>query len=381
MDHRLTRFHISGFRRLYNLDLEMRPLMVLIGANGVGKTSLLDAFMLLAASAEGRLSATVSALGGMNAIISANKAESLVWSIEAKAPRATKYTLGLNLSGASYSISHERLHQQQFPSMQDLPVIESLSGAKNFYDFSNEKQQEVNWKINPQETILSQLPRSFAQPEEFKALLSSAALYNLFDAGARAPARLPQMIRPAALPSPTGDDLLSYLYFLREIHPDRFELVEDTLRAAFPGFEKLNFPAVAAGMMTLTWKDQNFATPLYMHQLSEGTIRFLFLVSLLQSPELPKVTLIDEPEVSLHPEFLSLLADLLREASLRSQIVVATHSDRLVRFLEPKEVLAMDLGEDGGATATWADSFDLEEWLKDYSLDQVWSKGLIGARS
>ncbi len=66
----------------------------------------------------------------------------------------------------------------------------------------------------------------------------------------------------------------------------------------------------------MTWKDKNFSRPLYMHQLSEGTLRFLWLVTLLQSPDLTKVTLIDEPEVSLHLELLQLLADIMREASI-----------------------------------------------------------------
>jgi predicted ATPase len=91
--------------------------------------------------------------------------------------------------------------------------------------------------------------------------------------------------------------------------------------------------------------------------------------------------MIDEPEVSMHPELLAILADLMREASDRSQVVVATHSDRLIGFLDPKEVAVMDLGEDGSASITWADSLDLEHWLHEYSLDQVWQMGEMGGRA
>jgi predicted ATPase len=117
-----------------------------------------------------------------------------------------------------------------------------------------------------------------------------------------------------------------------------------------------------------------------MHQLSEGTLRFLWLATLLQSPGLTALTLIDEPEVSLHPELLNLLADLMREASRRTQLVVATHSDRFVRFLRAEEVVVIDSDEDGMSTLTWADQLDLGEWLKDYSLDELWSNGRLGAR-
>ena len=117
-----------------------------------------------------------------------------------------------------------------------------------------------------------------------------------------------------------------------------------------------------------------------MHQLSEGILRFLWLVTLLHSPGLTAVTLIDEPEVSLHPELLSLLADLMREASSRTQLVVATHSDRFVRFLRPEEVIALNVSDEGVASLTWADQLDLDAWMDDYTLDEVWRMGRMGAR-
>jgi len=171
------------------------------------------------------------------------------------------------------------------------------------------------------------------------------------------------------------------LFNLRETDRDRFEIIEDALRAAFPGFLRLDFPPVAAGTLAMTWKDSNFRHPLYMHQLSEGTLRFLWLATLLQSPGLTAVTLLDEPEVSLHPELLHLLVDLMREASTRTQLIVATHADRLVRFLEPKEVVTFDVNDDGSAHARWADQLDLDEWLKEYTLDEVWRLGRMGGRA
>ena len=127
-------------------------------------------------------------------------------------------------------------------------------------------------------------------------------------------------------------------------------------------------------------KDESSKTPFAMHQLSEGSLRFLWLATLLHSPELSAVTMIDEPEVSLHPELLSLLADLLREASQRTQIVVATHADRLVRFLDPSEVLTVNVSEEGAAEFLWADQLDLASWLDEYTLDEVWRMGRMGAR-
>ncbi|OBQ36874.1 MAG: ABC transporter ATP-binding protein, partial [Anabaena sp. CRKS33] len=203
--------------------------------------------------------------------------------------------------------------------------------------------------------------------------------YGALNVAPKSPVRLPQSMRPASLPGANGEDLVSCLYYLRETDPERFEIIEDTLTAAFPDFQRLGFPPVAAGTITMTWKDKNFSKPIYMHQLSEGTLRFIWLITLLQSPGLTAVTLIDEPEVSLHPELLRLLADMMREASQKTQLIVATHSDRLIRFLKPEEVLVCD-AEDGLTTMRWGDSFNLEHWLEEYSLDQVWAMNLMGGR-
>jgi predicted ATPase len=187
-------------------------------------------------------------------------------------------------------------------------------------------------------------------------------------------------MQPAELPGKDGEALVACLYFLRETKRNLFQAVEDALQAAFPTFERLDFPPVAAGSLTMAWKDRQYTQPIYPHQLSEGTLRFLWLVTLLQSPGLPAVTLIDEPEVSLHPEMLRLLGELMREASGRTQLLVATHSDRFVRFLDPAELLVCDMDEAGGVVVSRASELDLAAWLSEYSLDQLWSMGRLGGR-
>jgi predicted ATPase len=128
----------------------------------------------------------------------------------------------------------------------------------------------------------------------------------------------------------------------------------------------------------LGWRDQDFTRPIFANELSEGTLRFLWLATLLQSPGLPKITLIDEPEVSLHPEMLRLLADLMREASERTQLIVATHSDRFVRFLDQSELVVCDRDDQGGMCVTRADELNLSAWMEDCTLDQLWSMGRLG---
>ena len=108
-------------------------------------------------------------------------------------------------------------------------------------------------------------------------------------------------------------------------------------------------------------------------------MRFLWLTTVLISPSAASITCIDEPEVSLHPELLKLLAGLLQDASMRGQFIVATHSAELIRWLKPEEILVMDKDE-GRSNFTWADSLDLHEWLQEYTLDQLWLMGTLGGR-
>jgi predicted ATPase len=381
-DYEIERIKISGFRRLFSFELPMRRLMVLIGANGVGKTSFLDALSLLSASASGNLNTALSQLGGVANLLTRDRGRGISFSVDMKVPNNNplKYELQVEPTGSGYTISRETLSQnrgQPDPFMH----IDSAYGSFRYYDVDKKGIIHPNWEHNLFETSLSQVPKMFRQPEELRRILATADQYHVLDVSSRAPVKLPQAMKPASLPGVDGEDLTPYLYYLRESDQDRFDAVIDTLRAAFPDFDTLGFPPVASGMLTTIWNDNKFQKPIYMHELSEGTLRFIWLVALLHSPHLSTITMIDEPEVSLHPELLSLLVDVMREASKRTQIVIATHSDRLVSFLHPEEVVVMDINEDGLAEAKWADSLDLEAWLTEYSLDEVWQMGRMGGRA
>jgi predicted ATPase len=380
---RFERVSIHGFRRLNHVELELRPLSVLIGANGIGKTSLLDAFSILASSARGGLSSAVSDLSGLPALITYDRADELSLGISMGVPSHSPldYILRIKPRGTAYVIEEEALSQKRRPAPPPFKHIDSHGADVKYFEVDENRLVRPTWEHNPLETSLSQVPKMFLEPEEFRRRLASSTFYHVLNVEPRAPVRLPQPMRPAPLPGRNGEDLVSCLFYLRETDRDRFEAVEDSLRTAFPGFQRLDFPPVAAGTLAMTWRDSSFSKPLYMHQLSEGMLRFLWLATLLQSPGLTALTLLDEPEVSLHPELLSLLADLLREASSRTQLVVATHSDRLVRFLNPAEVVVLDAAENGMAKFTWADKLDLDDWLAEYSLDEVWRLGRLGGRA
>ena len=367
---------VQGFRRLHDVELKLRPLNVLIGANGSGKTSLLDVFTLLSASAAGELKKTINDIGGIDSNLSVltgprgEKSEFMKFELDRQVTNdaLSRYAFSLQPRGNGYAISEESFwHHDEDGRIPDYPIV--INGIST-------------GQAGPRYAGESDLSRSTGgdiELESFRKALAFSTHYHVLDVSQRSPVRLPQQVREAQLPGGNGEDLVSCLYWIKEADPDRFETIQDTLRVAFPSFDRLNFPPVAAGLLAITWKERDIKHPFFMHQLSEGTLRFLWLVTLLYSPGLTDVTLLDEPEVSLHPELLSVLAVCLREASTRTQLIVATHADRLVRFLQPSEVVTLDM-EDGVTTATRAEDLDLEEWLKEYTLDEVWQHGRMGGR-
>lgn len=380
-----SRLRVTGYRRLRAVEFNLRPLNVLIGANGIGKTSILQAFDLLAASANGDLENAIAESGGMQSLLTADgKASDLIFEVQLPQDHtpALDYQLILSMQGYGYAISHEQLAERGGLASPKLVKYIDSHGAQIRYHYDG-NLVEPNWEYKSLESALNQVPKMYREAEAFRHRLADVSeIYHILDVSRRAPVRMPQPIGPADTPGKNGEDLLACLHTIRETARERFESIEDSLRAVFPTFKRLEFPAPANGLLTLGWRDEDFTRPIYANELSEGTLRFLWLITLLQSPGLPRITLIDEPEVSLHPDMLRLLADLMREASARTQLIVATHSDRFVRFLEAGELLVCDRDEAGGMTVSWADApeLDIAAWLDDYSLDQLWNLGRLGGR-
>lgn len=384
MGSEFSRLSVRGFRRLKSVDIPLRPLNVLIGANGVGKSSFLDVFDLLAASAEGTLQSSVADLGGIASLLTADgQCNGLEFALQVNQQKsaALGYQLWLSSAAAGYVIEHELLVQKRNGPRPEPHKYIDASGPRILY-YDGKKYLAPTWDYKTQETALSQGLRTYRETDAFRRALSDVSeVYHTLDVSRRAPIKVPQVLSPAPTPGVDGENLVSCLYNMREGDRDRFSDLEDAIRVAFPNFQKLEFPLIGGGRGTLIWWERGFTRGFYASELSEGTLRFLWLATLLQSSGLPKVTLIDEPEVSLHPEMLRILTELMREASTRTQLIVATHSDRFVRFLRPEELIVCDLDETGSMTTQWADELDLKSWLEDYTLDQLWSKGVIGGRS
>ena len=151
------------------------------------------------------------------------------------------------------------------------------------------------------------------------------------------------------------------------------------LKRFFPRFERMS-TMVSSGGVQFYLHEPGFRSPVPATRLSDGTIRFVALLATLLTPSPPPLVCIDEPELGLHPDAVSLVAELIVDASERTQLIVATHSDAFVSALtdKPETVVACErIGE--GTTLRRLDSAKLADWLKDYALGDLWRMGELGA--
>jgi predicted ATPase len=384
---KLEKLHIEGYRSLVNVSLPSRPLIVMIGPNGSGKTALLEIFQLLKDAAQENLVAGIEKLGGLNAILSripdGPDRLKIELTVDAESTRSQEpmcYHFELRPRDPGYVIPFERLEWQLDPTAPKPFLYIDAHYEKVYYtDPDSSGLVPPTWDYNLRELALAQVPRMYKEPETLRNILSRTRSYSFLDIRQGAPVRLPQALTPTTRPGPNGENLYSALYNLRASQPDDFVRIEEMLKIGFPGFRKLEFPVVGAGQVTMTWYQDELTGPLYPGELSEGMLRFLWLVTILLSPPVSSIVLIDEPEVSLHPELLKILAGLLQDAATRQQFLVATHSPDLVRWLKADEVLVLDKIE-GETQFTWADSLNLDEWLEEYTLRDLWLMGTLGGR-
>jgi len=385
---KLTEIRVEGYRSLVDVTLPLRDLMVMIGPNGSGKTALLEVLVLLRCAAQEQLAEQLEAFGGSQAVLSQTIHRpdrlKLDLSVDVESSRSSAlmdYRFQLAPRGTGYALPFERLEWQWDPSA-DRPFryIDAHYERVFYSDPETSRMVQPTWEHNALELALAQVPRMYAEPDTLRRLLASIRFYSFLDVTQRAVVRLPQALTPARRPGPNGENLYSALYNLRATDPNTYSRIEEILHIGFPGFQHLEFPVVGTGQVTLAWYQVGISGPFYASQLSEGTLRFLWLITILLSPDTPALILLDEPEVSMHPELLKLLAGVLQDAALRGQVLVATHSPDLIRWLEPGEVLVAEKDEAGATQFIWADSLDLEAWLEEYTLRDLWLMGTLGGR-
>jgi predicted ATPase len=180
-----------------------------------------------------------------------------------------------------------------------------------------------------------------------------------------------------------GSNLAAFLYYIQQRHATSYCLIRRTIQRVATFFDDFQ---LAPSMLNpdsikLEWRHRNSDQYFDASSFSDGTLRFIALATLFLQPKelLPSVIIVDEPELGLHPYAIEMLASLIRQASEATQVIVSTQSSLLLDHFDPEDVLVANRA-DGGTHVERLEAEQLQNWLEDYSLGQLWEKNEFAGR-
>jgi predicted ATPase len=207
------------------------------------------------------------------------------------------------------------------------------------------------------------------------------AIYHFHDTSSLSPMRREQSIEDTAYLRPDASNIAAFLSWMRNHELREYAFIRDTIRQVAPFFDDFLLKQRINGNGTkvvLDWRQKGSDFPFQPWQLSDGTLRFICLATALLQPDPPAIIVIDEPELGLHPHALEVLAGLLQKASNRAQVIVSTQSAPLLSLFEPEDVITVSR-KDGGSAFGRLNRSELAEWMKDYTLGELWQKNVVEA--
>lgn len=214
-----------------------------------------------------------------------------------------------------------------------------------------------------------------------RSFIKSFTVYHFHDTSLNSPMRRPCKIGDNDALRNDGSNLPAFLYRLSVMFPKDFNLIEGTIRSIAPYFKRfvLAPDRIMPGDIALEWEEVDSDMYLDATNLSDGTLRFIALATLLLQPAPPKTIIIDEPELGLHPAAINKLGALIRHAATKSQIIIATQAVSIVDCFTPQDIIVVDRNE-GQSTFQRLDPQRCAAWLDDYSLGEMWEKNIIGGQ-
>lgn len=360
----LHEVHIQGFKSIRDQRLEFGPLNVFIGGNGSGKSNLVGVFYFLNRIAEQQLQTYTGEAGGANSLLHFGR------------KRTEKMSL--------------RVEFQTSPNKANIYEFKLTPTNEDRFIFENEVTYYWDKKSYPQpysddywsghvEAKIGESKQRIAR--YVQGYLNSYRIYHFHDTSPTAKVKQTCDVFDNRFLKADAGNLAAFLYRLQKKEVDYFENIEDTIRQAAPFFQrfKLEPDALNPDKIRIEWEEKGSDTYFGPAALSDGTLRFICLSTLLLQPTLPSLILIDEPELGLHPAAIQVLAGLLQSAATRTQLIVATQSVTLINQLLPEHVWIVDR-EEGQSVFRHLKGADMSSWLEDYGLGELWEKNILGGR-
>ena len=354
---------VKGFKSIASIEkLSLGSVNVLIGPNGSGKSNFVGVFALLQAIREGQLQDYVAKAGGANRILHFGAAVTEQLEIEVSfADETNRYAIMLKPTDVDELIPHDVAY------------------------FWNKARYDRPWReILVRRGMEAGIATDRARVSAYvRRHLESWRLYHFHDTSVTSAMKRTADMDDNHFLRPDGSNLPAFLHYLREKHKGAYALIRGAVQQAAPFFRDFQLEPLRLdeSKVRLEWRHEGSDAYFDASALSDGTLRFIALATLLLQPQelRPTVVLIDEPELGLHPYAVTLLASLMKQAAVHSQVIVSTQSPLLLDHFEPENVLVADRF-DGATQLTRLASEDLEDWLEEYSLGQLWEKNEIGGR-
>jgi len=396
---KIIKLEVNGFRSLKAQTWCPGDLNVIIGPNASGKSNLLRALETLSIAARGGLGEHIRHEGGIEALAWDGRADRVRIRVKiAPIPRfsdevkdALEYDLKLLRLGTSlFRVAHERLaklHEVE-PGVANPPLTLLERSTHDAVVYSTGPQGSVATPsvapISEEETILSLLGGPFTTNRDigdFQQGLASWKIYQSLRTDGEAPIRAPRVTRAEKLVDSDGQNLISVLHTLYTTSRDFKDEINTAMRAAFgEDFDEIVFPPAADQRIQLRIRWRSLKREQSAADLSDGILRFLFLLAILANPEPPRLIAIDEPESGLHPSMMQIVAEYAREASKTTQVILTTHSPELLdAFGESVPTTTVVERHEGETLLRTIAGEELSYWLEKYSLGELYRSSELEA--
>jgi len=406
MISKITLENFFSFR--HPTTIELNPdINILVGINGSGKSNFLKAIHLLQESIIGNGLETVflKEWSGFNAVINFNQQQqdyiklsfefdkNVIKNVMQKGgypfPNNPIYEISIFPAGmTSYYLKEKRYTSGIKPDDNDFiymemdnaqGVISTREGGKVGIQRYPQENNQLNFRST--EPVLRQIsdPDRFYPLFTLKRALEALSVYYYFDTSINSSIRQPAGYGTETKLLPDGQNLMTILNNTKNNHPFNYEKIEEAIRKINPYFKDINF-AFLGSKLYLVLREKYLSRSVSIEHISDGTLRYLLLLSILFNPERGYLVCIDEPETRLHPDMINTIAQAMKQTSNSTQLIIATHSPLLLNSFEIDDILIFEKNQDNETKVVVKSPDEFDEWSEDYLAGQAWLQGLIGGK-
>jgi predicted ATPase len=391
---KITNFY-SFNQAVINLNMDTN---ILIGINGSGKSNFIKAIKFLreGVAGIGLKKHILDNLGGFdNSFFKGSK------KIDDTQAISIQYRFDadkISQNGSGFNFSEDILYTISIvksSSLSNYYIQEKITNEKGFIylDFSsgvgdlNEKVSEKNNKtrlvrytdFDPQELALKEISdtdRYFALTTIKKAI-KDIFVYDYFDTTPKSPIRKPMLPTSEKRLLADGTNLPQILNTIKINHKSQYKKIVEMLNEVNPNFSGFDFNLIG-GNIELMLEESGLDSSIHVSNISDGTLRYLCLLSIFYNPERGRFICIDEPEVGLHPDMILNVANAIKEAAEKTTLVISTHSDNLLNYFDIESLKVFEKDENNASSVLSYTKEQFLDWYDEFSLGHMWKQGDLG---